>query len=170
MLLRAATVVQQLFYVLLHDLLDLWSLLKCALAVPRMSLCGVSTCRRRSWKWLAAVQEASGDRVELAWLSWWRGCRHYRQAAVFNCFVFVRNYTAFRKKHPFTFSFIPPWKMFRFRPTQNFQGVFTVCEELGIPSKSKLKIHCVQIFIFYRCSVKCIIHEHVNMTSELRHW
>ena len=31
-------------------------------------------------------------------------------------------YTVFRKKHPFTFSFISPWKMFRF--TQNFQGMF----------------------------------------------
>jgi len=32
-------------------------------------------------------------------------------------------YTVFRKKHPFTFYFISPWKMLRF--TQNFQGIFT---------------------------------------------
>jgi len=44
-----------------------------------------------------------------------------------------------------------------------------VCEELCIPSKSKLNIHCIQIFIVYRGSVKRIIHKHVNMTSELRH-
>jgi len=44
-----------------------------------------------------------------------------------------------------------------------------VCEELGIPLKSKLNIHCIQIFIAYRGSVKRIIHKHVNMTSELRH-
>jgi len=31
-------------------------------------------------------------------------------------------HTVFRKKHPFTFSFISPWKMSRF--TQNFQGMF----------------------------------------------
>jgi len=43
-----------------------------------------------------------------------------------------------------------------------------VCEELGIPSKSKFNIHCIQIFIIYRGSVKRIIHKHVNMTSELR--
>jgi len=29
-----------------------------------------------------------------------------------------------------------------------------VCEELGIPSKSKLNIHCIQIFIVYLGSVK----------------
>jgi len=44
-----------------------------------------------------------------------------------------------------------------------------VCEELGIPSKLKFNIHCIQIFIVYRGSVKRIIHKHVNMTSELRH-
>ena len=44
-----------------------------------------------------------------------------------------------------------------------------VCEELGIPSKSKLNIHCIKIFIVYCGSVKRIIHKHVNMTSELRH-
>jgi len=44
-----------------------------------------------------------------------------------------------------------------------------VCEEIGIQSKSKSNIHCIQIFIFYRASVKHIIHKHVNMTSELRH-
>jgi len=44
-----------------------------------------------------------------------------------------------------------------------------VCEELGIPWKSKFNIHCIEIFIFYRGSVKRIIHKHVNMTSELRH-
>jgi len=54
-----------------------------------------------------------------------------------------------------------------FRLTQNFQGV---CEELGIPSKLKnLNIHCIQIFIFYRDTVKRIIYKHVNMTPELRH-
>jgi len=42
-----------------------------------------------------------------------------------------------------------------------------VCEELGIPLKSKLNIHCIQIFISYRGSVKHI-NKHVNMT-ELRH-
>ena len=35
---------------------------------------------------------------------------------------FIIIYTAFRKKHPFTFSFISPWKMFRF--IQNFLGMF----------------------------------------------
>jgi len=46
-----------------------------------------------------------------------------------------------------------------------------VCEELGIPSKSKLNIHCTEIFIVYRGSVKRIIHKHVklNVTSELHH-
>ena len=44
-----------------------------------------------------------------------------------------------------------------------------VCEELGIPSKSKFNIHCIQIFIVYCGSVKHIIHKPVNMTSELRH-
>ena len=45
-----------------------------------------------------------------------------------------------------------------------------VCEELGIPSKkTKFNIHCIQIFIIYRGSVKRIIHKHVNMTSELHH-
>jgi len=44
-----------------------------------------------------------------------------------------------------------------------------VCEELGISSKSKLNLHCIQISIFYRGSVKCIIHKHVNMTLELHH-
>jgi len=44
-----------------------------------------------------------------------------------------------------------------------------VCEQLGIPSKSKFNIHCIQIFFVYRGSVKCIIHKHVNMTSELHH-
>ena len=39
-----------------------------------------------------------------------------------------------------------------------------VCEHFGIPSKSKLNIHCIQIFIFYRGSVKRIIYKHVNMT------
>jgi len=40
-----------------------------------------------------------------------------------------------------------------------------VCEELGIPSKSKFNMHCIQIFIVYRGSVKHIIHKPVNMTS-----
>ena len=31
-------------------------------------------------------------------------------------------YTVFRKKHSLAFSFISPWKMFRFE--QNFQGMF----------------------------------------------
>jgi len=31
-------------------------------------------------------------------------------------------YTVFRKKHSLMFSFISPWKMFRF--THNFQGMF----------------------------------------------
>jgi len=44
-----------------------------------------------------------------------------------------------------------------------------VCVELGIPSKSKFNIHCIQIFIVYSGSVKHIIHKPVNMTSELRH-
>jgi len=44
-----------------------------------------------------------------------------------------------------------------------------VCEEFGIPSKSKFNIHCIQIFIIYSGSVKGIIHKPVNMTSELRH-
>jgi len=44
-----------------------------------------------------------------------------------------------------------------------------VCEELGIPSKSKFNIHCIQIFIIYSGSVKRIIHKPVNMTSELCH-
>jgi len=44
-----------------------------------------------------------------------------------------------------------------------------VCEELGIPSNSKLSIDCIQIIIVYRGSVKRIIHKHVNMTSDLRH-
>ena len=44
-----------------------------------------------------------------------------------------------------------------------------VCKELRIPPKSKFNIHCIQIFIVYRGSVKRIIHKHVNMTSELRH-
>ena len=48
-----------------------------------------------------------------------------------------------------------------------------VCEELGIPSKSKFNrpIHCIciQIFIVYHDSVKRGIHKHVNITSELRH-
>ena len=44
-----------------------------------------------------------------------------------------------------------------------------VCEELGIPSKSKFNINCIQIFIVYCGSVKRIIHKHVNMMSELRH-
>jgi len=43
-----------------------------------------------------------------------------------------------------------------------------VCEELGIPSKSKFNIHCIQIFIVYRGSMQCIIYKHVNMTLELR--
>ena len=40
------------------------------------------------------------------------------------CIVFYGYmiYTVFRKKHPLTFSFISPWKMFRF--IQNFQGMF----------------------------------------------
>jgi len=42
-----------------------------------------------------------------------------------------------------------------------------VYEELGTLSKSKLNIHCIQIFIFYRGSVKHIIHKHVKMASEL---
>jgi len=45
-----------------------------------------------------------------------------------------------------------------------------VCEELGNPSKSKFKIHCILIFIVYSGSVKRIIHKPVSMTSELRHW
>jgi len=44
-----------------------------------------------------------------------------------------------------------------------------VCKELGIPSKPKNNIHCIEIFIVYRGSVKRITHKHVNMTSELRH-
>jgi len=32
-----------------------------------------------------------------------------------------------------------------------------VCEELGIPTKSKFNIRCIQIFIVYRGSVKRII-------------
>ena len=44
-----------------------------------------------------------------------------------------------------------------------------VCKELGIRSKSKFNIHCIQIFIVYRGSVKRIIHKHANMTSQLRH-
>ena len=40
-----------------------------------------------------------------------------------------------------------------------------VCEELGIQSKSKLNIHCIEIFIVYRGSVKHIIHKPLNMTS-----
>jgi len=44
-----------------------------------------------------------------------------------------------------------------------------VCKALGIQLKSKFNIHCIQIFIVYRGSVKRIIHKHVNMTSELRH-
>jgi len=39
-----------------------------------------------------------------------------------------------------------------------------VWEELGIPSKSKFNIHCIQIFIVYSGSVKRIIHKPVNMT------
>jgi len=42
-----------------------------------------------------------------------------------------------------------------------------VCEELSVLSKSKLNIHCIQIFIFYCGSVKRIIHKHENITSEL---
>jgi len=42
-----------------------------------------------------------------------------------------------------------------------------VCEELGIPSKSNFNIHCIQIFIVYRGSVKRIIYKPVNMMSEL---
>jgi len=45
-----------------------------------------------------------------------------------------------------------------------------VCVEFGIPSKSKFNIHCIQIFIIYSGSLKGIIHQPVNMTSELRHW
>jgi len=45
-----------------------------------------------------------------------------------------------------------------------------VCKELGIPPKSKFSIHCIQIFIVYRGSMKRIIYKHVNMTSELHHW
>jgi len=44
-----------------------------------------------------------------------------------------------------------------------------VCEELGIPSKSKFNIHCIQIFIVYPGSMKRIIHKRVNMMSELDH-
>ena len=44
-----------------------------------------------------------------------------------------------------------------------------VCKKLGIPSKSKFNIHCIQIYIVYRGSLKRIIHKHVNVTSELRH-
>jgi len=40
-----------------------------------------------------------------------------------------------------------------------------VCDELGIPLKSKLNIHCIEIFIVYCGSVKRIIHKPVNMTS-----
>ena len=36
-----------------------------------------------------------------------------------------------------------------------FLGYFW--EELGIPLKLKLNIHCIQIFIFYRDSVKRFI-------------
>jgi len=48
---------------------------------------------------------------------------------------------------------------------------FSECvrKEIGIPSKAKFNIHWIEIFIVYRGSVKRIIHEHVNMTSELRH-
>jgi len=48
----------------------------------------------------------------------------------------------------------------------NFSGY--VYEELGIPLKSKLNIHCIAIFIVYLLycgSVKRIIHKPVNMTS-----
>ena len=38
------------------------------------------------------------------------------------CFLVISFYTVFRKKHPLTFSFMSPWKLFRF--TQNFQGMF----------------------------------------------
>jgi len=48
----------------------------------------------------------------------------------------------------------------------NFSGY--VCDELGIPSKSKLYINCIQIFIVYCGSVKRIIHKHVNTTYDVR--
>jgi len=38
-----------------------------------------------------------------------------------NHFVCLQN-NVFRKKHPFTFSFISPWRISIF--TQNFQGMF----------------------------------------------
>ena len=43
------------------------------------------------------------------------------------------------KKHQITFSFIPS-KPEKFKFIQKLSGC--VCEELGIPSKSKLNIHC----------------------------
>jgi len=36
--------------------------------------------------------------------------------------TFLSLYAVFRKKHPFTFSFIALWKMFTF--SQNFHGMF----------------------------------------------
>jgi len=44
-----------------------------------------------------------------------------------------------------------------------------VSDELGIPSKSKLNIHSIHIFIFYHDTGKRIIYKHVNVTSELHH-
>jgi len=74
-------------------------------------------------------------------------------------------YTVFRKK--------TPTHVFFYISVENV-SICTkfsryICEELGIPSKSKFNIHCIQIFIVYSGSVKRIIHKPVNMTSELRH-
>jgi len=67
-----------------------------------------------------------------------------------------------------------PTRVFFYISVENV-SIFTkfsgyVFEELGIPSKSKFNIHCIQIFIVYRGSVKRIIHKHVNMTSESGHF
>jgi len=43
-------------------------------------------------------------------------------------------------QHPLAFSFISLWKMFRFILVENCQGMFV--RKTGIPSKSKLNIHC----------------------------
>jgi len=70
-------------------------------------------------------------------------------------------YTVFRKKTPI--------HVFFYISVENvsictkFSGY--VCDELGIPLKSKLNIHCIEIFIIYCGSVKRIIHKPVNMTS-----
>ena len=65
---------------------------------------------------------------------------------------FGQLYTVFRKKHL--------TRVFFYISVENvsictkFSGY--VCEELHIPAKSKLNIHCIQIFIIYRGSVKHI--------------